>query len=496
MRTLVYEFVQFNLRIVTFGCCFEWNGYCSTVCNYFDSNLKNSKILIVDDNEDVLLAAKLLLKSNVGLIHTEKNPQLIPQLLKNESYDVVFLDMNFTEDKTSGKEGFYWLSEILKIDPSAVVILITAYGDVETAVKAVKEGATDFVLKPWQNEKFLATLAAAIQLRQSRIQLESLRSLQKVLSKDMDFNFNDLVGTSTAIQKVFRTVSKVAGTDANVLILGENGTGKELVARALHRQSNRRNDVFISVDMGSISKSLFESELFGHVKGAFTDAKEDRAGRFEIASGGTLFLDEIGNIPFELQAKLLTVIQNREVARVGSNKSIPINIRIICATNMNVAQMISEGNFRRDLLYRINTVEIQIPPLRERKEDIELLSEHFLTIYKRKYNKPEVRLDIQTIKKFENYRWPGNVRELQHTIERCVILSEGNVIQPAEFLFSEREKNDNIASMIFDTFNLEEVEKMIIRKVLSTNSGNITKAAEELGLTRASLYRRMEKYGL
>ncbi len=496
MRTLVYEFVQFNLRIVTFGCYFEWNGYCSTVCNYFESDLKNSKILIVDDNEDVLLAAKLLLKSNVGLIHTEKNPQLIPQLLKNESYDVVFLDMNFTEDKTSGKEGFYWLSEILKLDPSAVVILITAYGDVETAVKAVKEGATDFVLKPWQNEKFLATLAAALQLRQSRIQLESLRSLQKVLSKDMDFNFNDLVGTSTAIQKVFRTVSKVAGTDANVLILGENGTGKELVARALHRQSNRRNDVFIIVDMGSISKSLFESELFGHAKGAFTDAKEDRAGRFEIASGGTLFLDEIGNIPFELQAKLLTVIQNREVARVGSNKSIPINIRIICATNMNVAQMVSEGNFRRDLLYRINTVEIQIPPLRERKEDIELLSEHFLAIYKRKYNKPELRLDIQTIKKFENYRWPGNVRELQHTIERCVILSEGNVIQPAEFLFSEREKKNNDTSMIFDTFNLEEVEKMIIRKVLSTNSGNITKAAEELGLTRTSLYRRMEKYGL
>jgi len=458
--------------------------------------LKNSKVLIVDDNEDVLLAARLLLKSNVGIIHTEKNPALIPQSLKNESYDVIFLDMNFTEDKTSGKEGFFWLNEILKIDPSAVVILITAYGDVETAVRAVKEGATDFVLKPWQNEKFLATLAAALQLRQSKMELNSLRSRQKILSEDMDNGFHELVGVSPAIQNVFRTISKVAATDANVLILGENGTGKELVARALHRQSNRRDDAFIGVDMGSISKSLFESELFGHVKGAFTDAKEDRAGRFEIASGGTLFLDEIGNIPLELQAKLLTVIQNKEVARVGSNKNIPIDIRIICATNMHAQEMVIQGKFRQDLLYRINTVEIHIPALRERREDIQLLAEHFLSTYKRKYNKPNLRLNSQTTYRFEKYHWPGNIRELQHTIERCVILGEGDVIQPAEFLFSDSRSQEKDDSLIFESFNLEDVEKMIIRRVITKNSGNITRAASELGLTRTSLYRRMEKYSL
>ena len=458
--------------------------------------MKNSKVLIVDDNEDVLLAARLLLKSNVGIIHTEKNPALIPQSLKNESYDVIFLDMNFTEDKTSGKEGFFWLNEILKIDPSAVVILITAYGDVETAVRAVKEGATDFVLKPWQNEKFLATLAAALQLRQSKMELNSLRSRQKVLSEDMDNGFHELVGVSPAIQSVFRTISKVAATDANVLILGENGTGKELVARALHRQSNRRDDAFIGVDMGSISKSLFESELFGHVKGAFTDAKEDRAGRFEIASGGTLFLDEIGNIPLELQAKLLTVIQNKEVARVGSNKNIPIDIRIICATNMHAQEMVIQGKFRQDLLYRINTVEIHIPALRERREDIQLLAEHFLSTYKRKYNKPNLRLNSQTTNRFEKYHWPGNIRELQHTIERCVILGEGDVIQPAEFLFSDSRRQEKDDSLIFESFNLEDVEKMIIRRVITKNSGNITRAASELGLTRTSLYRRMEKYSL
>jgi len=459
-------------------------------------NLTKSKVLIVDDNEDVLLAAKLLLKSNVGLIHTEKNPELIPKLLRNESYDVIFLDMNFTDDMTSGKEGFYWLNEILKIDPNAVVILITAYGDVETAVRAVKEGATDFVLKPWQNEKFLSTLAAAFELRESKIELNNLRSRQKMLSADLDQNFHELIGTSQAIRKVFHTVSKVAATDANVIVLGENGTGKELVARALHRQSKRCNEVFISVDMGAITKSLFESELFGHVKGAFTDAKEERAGRFEIASGGTLFLDEIGNIPLELQAKLLTILQNREVARVGSNKYKPIDIRLICATNMPIQKMVADGDFRQDLLYRINTVEIHIPALRERKDDIPLLSEHFLSKYKRKYNKPDIRINEQTFKRFENYDWPGNVRELQHTIERCVILSETNVIQPAEFLSLMSDQSEKDDGLVFDSYNLDEVEKMIIQRVISNNNGNITKAANELGLTRTSLYRRLEKYEL
>ncbi|MCB9219979.1 MAG: sigma-54-dependent Fis family transcriptional regulator [Ignavibacteriales bacterium] len=451
---------------------------------------------MVDDDEDVLLAAKLLLKSKVGLIHTEKNPKLIPQILKNESYDVIFLDMNFTDDMTSGKEGFFWLNEILKIDPSAVVILITAYGDVETAVKAVKEGAIDFVLKPWQNEKFLATLAAALKLRESKVLINNLRSREKIISEGIDQNFHELVGISPGIRQVFQTIKKVANTDANVLILGENGTGKELVARAFHRQSQRSDEAFISVDMGAITKSLFETELFGHVKGAFTDAKEERAGRFEIASGGTLFLDEIGNIPLELQAKLLTVLQKREVARVGSNKYKPIDIRLICATNSSIQQLVDTALFRQDLLYRINTVEIEIPPLRERLEDIELLSEHFLSIYKRKYNKPDLRINPKMFKRFELYNWPGNVRELQHTIERCVILSDGNTIQPSEFIFHERENNDINDGLVFDSYNLEEIERMIIRRVINKHDGNITKAASELGLTRTSLYRRMEKHGL
>lgn len=452
------------------------------------------KVLIVDDNEDVLLAAKLLLKQYATLIHTEKNPESIPTLLKNESYDVIYLDMNFTHDITSGQEGFYWLNKILKLDPSAVVILITAYGDVEMAVRAVKEGATDFVLKPWENEKFLTTFSAALRLRESRLELDSLKLRQKQLFADIDQKFHNLVGISSGMQKVFNNIQKVAATDANVLILGENGTGKELVARALHRHSKRANEVFISVDMGAISPTLFESELFGHVKGAFTDAKEDRAGRFEIASGGTLFLDEIGNLNVELQAKLLTVLQNRQVARVGSNKYKPIDIRLICATNMPIYKMVEENRLRQDLLYRINTVEINIPPLRERKEDIPLLTEHYLNVYKQKYNKPEVHVAVGTMKRLEEYHWPGNVRELQHSLERAIILCEDSTLYPHDFFFAPMDTNkDNLQ---FNNYDLEEIEKMVIRKVLSKTGGNITRAAEELGLTRTSLYRRMEKYHL
>ncbi|MEO8398589.1 MAG: sigma-54 dependent transcriptional regulator [Ignavibacteriaceae bacterium] len=453
-----------------------------------------SKVLVIDDNEDVLLAAKLLLKPHSGMVVTEKNPQIIPGILSNESYDVIFLDMNFTHDMTSGQEGFYWLKEILRIDPYAVVILITAYGDVDTAVKAVKEGATDFVLKPWQNEKFLATFNSALKLRESRVELENLRSRQKQLSADLEQNFSEIIGTSQKIKNVFNTINKVAGTDANVLILGENGTGKELVARAVHRQSKRKNEVFISVDMGAITSTLFESELFGHVKGAFTDAKEDRAGRFEIASGGTLFLDEIGNLPFELQAKLLTVLQNRQVARVGSNKYKPFDIRLICATNTLINKNATEKKFRQDLLYRINTVEIHLPPLRERKEDVPLLTEYFLSIYKKKYNRPELEISPITLMKLENYSWPGNIRELKHAIERSVILCENNILHPEDFFFPSSEVNEEELNL--DNFKLDEVEKTIIKKVISKNNGNITNAAKELGLTRTSLYRRMEKYGL
>ncbi|MGD8778043.1 MAG: sigma-54 dependent transcriptional regulator [Ignavibacteria bacterium] len=456
---------------------------------------KNSKILIIDDNEDVLLAAKLLLKPYTGFVTTEKNPDNIPQLLMNEKYDVIFLDMNFTQDMTSGQEGFYWLNEILKIDPSAIVILITAYGDVETAVKAVKEGATDFVLKPWQNEKFLATLSSALKLRESRIEIQTLKDKQKFFNEDVS-KFRDIIGKSEAIQRVFKTIEKVADTDANVLILGENGTGKELVARALHKQSKRKDESFVNVDMGAITQTLFESELFGHVKGAFTDAKEDRAGRFEVANKGSLFLDEIGNIPVELQSKLLTAIQNRVVSRVGSHKQIPIDIRLICATNKNIYQMVAENKFRQDLLYRINTVEIKIPPLRERREDIPLIAEFFLMQYKNKYDKPNLRLSPAAVIKLEKYDWPGNVRELQHSIERSVILSEDDVLQPADFLFEKTKSVDEDKNIVFDNYKLDEIEKMVIIKAINKHSGNITKAAKELGLTRTSLYRRMEKYNL
>lgn len=456
---------------------------------------KAAKVLIIDDNEDNLFAARLLLKPHVAVVQTEKDPNVIPELLKDESFDVIFLDMNFTEDMTSGQEGFYWLKEILKFDPSAVVILITAYGDVEMAVRAVKEGATDFVLKPWENEKFLATFNSALKLRESKLELNNLRERQKQLSADLDQNFHDLIGVSQGMKEVFATINKVAKTDANVLILGENGTGKELVARELHRRSNRNDEVFISVDMGAISRSLFESELFGHTRGSFTDAKEDRAGRFEVASGGTLFLDEIGNIPVELQAKLLAVLENRQVARVGSNKYIPIDIRLICATNMPIYQMVKDNDFRQDLLYRINTVEIAIPPLRERREDIVLLTEHYLGMYRKKYNKPEISLSKNTMKKLEEYHWPGNVRELQHAIERSVILSEDDVLQPGDF-FLKPLLEDARDSVEFENYNLDEIEKKIIRKVLSKTGGNVTKAADALGLTRTSLYRRMEKHGL
>jgi two-component system response regulator HydG len=454
--------------------------------------MNQAKVLIIDDNEDVLLAAKLLLKPYASIIHLEKNPDNIPSILKNETYDVIFLDMNFTRDITSGQEGIFWLKEILKIDPSSVVILITAYGDVETAVSAIKEGATDFVLKPWQNEKLLATFSAALKLKESRNELENVRSRQLQLSSDLDQNFQDLIGISEPMKLVFNKIEKVAGTNANILILGENGTGKELIARSLHKKSGRAKEVFISVDMGAISQSLFESELFGHVKGAFTDAKEDRAGRFEIASGGTLFLDEIGNIPIELQAKLLSVLQNRLVARVGSNKYKAIDIRLICATNMPIYQMVAENRFRQDLLYRINTIEIQIPPLRERKNDIPLLVEYFLSINKRKYNKPELIINPTTLTKLENYKWPGNVRELQHAIERAVILCESNILNPSDFFLSDQTAKEEIA---LNNYNLDEVEKAIVRKILMKHDGNVTKAAKELGITRTSLYRRMEKYG-
>lgn len=458
---------------------------------------KAGKILIIDDNEDLLKAAKIYLKRHFGQVDTETNPGLLPIMMSNEQYDVILLDMNFTRDVSSGQEGFYWLDRILELDSSAVVVLITAYGDVNTAVKAIKEGATDFVLKPWENEKLLATLHSALQLRQSKLEISQLKDQQQQFFQDMDHKFKDIIGQSPAMMKVFDTVERVAGTDANVLILGENGTGKELVARAIHRNSRRHREAFVGVDLGSITSTLFESELFGHKKGSFTDAREDRAGRFEQAHKGTLFLDEIGNLPLPLQAKLLATLQNREVTRVGTNKPIPINIRLISATNMAIHNMVYDNSFRQDLLYRINTIEITLPPLRERLEDISPLANHFIAIYAKKYNKDIRKAGEGLIKRMQKYSWPGNIRELQHSIERAVIMCDRSVLQP-EDLFMQKQAGPEIQeeSINLDHFNIEDVEKILIRKALQKHNGHITRAAEELGLTRSSLYRRLERYGL
>lgn len=455
---------------------------------------KIGKILAIDDNEDILFALKLLLKNHVEVIQTETNPERIPEILHNESFDVILLDMNFTKDAISGQEGFDWLSKIIEIDPDAVVVFITAYGDAEKAVKAIKLGATDFVLKPWQNEKLLATISSSIKLRRSKSEATDLRKKQKEISAIQDQPFHEFIGNSPEMQQVFSTIQKVAKTDANILILGENGTGKELVARALHRNSLRKDEVFISVDLGSIAETLFESELFGHMKGSFTDAKKDKPGRFEIASGGTLFLDEIGNLSLPMQAKLLTVLERREITRVGANKPSHIDVRLICATNNNIHHMVQNELFRQDLLYRINTVEIHLPPLRERLSDIPLLSTHFLGIYSKKYRKKIKGISSDAMRKLNQYQWPGNVRELQHALERAVIMSDTDILQPDDFLLTIR--NEKVAEIEIDTYNLEEVEKNIIVKVLKQNQGNVTQAATVLGLTRTSLYRRMEKYGL
>lgn len=452
------------------------------------------KILIIDDDEDVLIAAKLLLKKHAKEVIIEKNPKKIPFLMNNGSYDVILLDMNFSKDTTSGKEGFFWLEQILELDPQAVVIMITAFGGVEMAVQALKQGATDFVLKPWQNEKLIATLSAAIKLKESYKEVDKLKTANKQLKADINKPFQDIIGDSPAMKNVFSIIDKVAGTDANVLILGENGTGKELVARAIHQRSLRKENVFVGVDMGAITESLFESELFGHKKGSFTDAKEDRAGRFEVANTGSLFLDEIGNLSMPLQSKLLTVLQGRQVTRIGSNKPVDIDIRLICATNMPVYEMVSDNTFRQDLLYRINTVEIHLPPLRERQGDIEQLAKHFVGIYSDKYRKSTKKIAPSTLKKLEKYAWPGNIRELQHAIERAIIMSDSQALMPDDFFFlvpkadSSQESTDNL--------NLDDVEKNVILKAINKHSGNISKAAKELGLTRASLYRRLEKHGL
>lgn len=453
----------------------------------------SGNLLIIDDDHDVLETARMFLKQEFTNVQIEPLPEKVPALLASADYDVILLDMNFKKGVNDGEEGLYWLQQILKIDPQAVVILITAYGEVDLAVKAMKNGAVDFILKPWKNQKLLATVFAARQLRQSKKEIEKLKVTQENLADTLEQPYIDFIGYSPAIQRVKEIIDRVAATDADVLILGENGTGKEVVARAIHRQSTRNNKVFISVDLGSISETLFESELFGHVKGAFTDAKQDKPGRFEIASGGTIFLDEIGNLSLPLQSKLLTVLQHRKIQRVGSNSEIPVDFRLICATNMPLNEMVVQKTFRQDLLYRMNTVEIRVPPLRERQDDIPLLLDYFLQRYSLKYKRPGMKVEKSVLNKLKKYSWPGNIRELQHAVERAVILNEGKVIQSADLLIN----GGNVTPKKEQQgLTLDDMEKQFIQQSLLEHDGNVTTTARALGMTRTALYRRMKKHGL
>ncbi len=452
---------------------------------------RQGKILIVDDNEDILFTLKMLLRPRVESITTCSDPKEINRLVSRNQYDVVLLDMNFTADAVSGKEGFYWLERILEISPGTVVILITAYSDTEKAVRAIKAGATDFIPKPWQNEKMLATVSTALELSLSRSEVRTLKEQKSALTASEPEI--EIIGESAAMQNVFRTLEKLKDTDANILLQGENGTGKDLIAYTLHQQSVRGKELFVPIDLGSIPHELFESELFGHEKGAFTDADKSKPGRIEIASGGTLFLNEIGNLPLMAQSKLLTVIEQRKINRVGSTQETPVDIRLISATNTDLHAAVQEGRFRQDLLYRINTIEITIPPLRERGNDVTLLARHFLQRYSRKYKKEIEGFSGEAQQLLKQYHWPGNVRELQHVIERAVILSEAGELQYDDFMLrlpvsASQDKEGK--------FNLEELEKSTIQEVLRHCSGNMTQAAGLLGITRTSLYRRLEKYGL
>lgn len=453
---------------------------------------QQGKILIVDDDNYVAISLKMYLEQHFKEVTTINTPDQIPNELQKLDIDVVLLDMNFQQGEASGKEGMKWLKKILQLSSDTSVVLMTAYGDINLAVDAIKEGASDFLVKPWQNEKLLATVNTAYQLNREKRTVKHLRSKQKYIT-NLNNQYSDIIGQSKEMKSVYRQIQKVAVTDANVLILGDNGTGKELVAKALHKNSHRADEAFISVDLGAISETLFESELFGHKKGAFTDAKEDRIGRFEAASGGTIFLDEVGNIPLSLQAKLLTVLQNRQVTKLGTNEPIDIDVRLVCATNSNIQQMVKENTFREDLLYRMNTVEIPLPSLKERLDDIPLLTEHFLKLYCKKYNKEGIRIPEYVIKKLQGYHWPGNIRELQHAIERAVIMSDGGEFQSGDFLLVSQEQG---AASTIDNYNLENLEEWAVKNAIKKHRGNISHAASELGLSRGAMYRRMEKYDL
>jgi DNA-binding NtrC family response regulator len=453
----------------------------------------NGKLLIVDDHKQVLKALIQLLEPEFDTITGISKPDQIISYINREEFDVILLDMNFSAGVNTGNEGIYWLNRILKTDPLAAVVMITAYSDVNLAVKAIKEGATDFVVKPWDNNKLITSLQAAFKLRQSKIENRKLRDRQKQINKGIIKQYGTLIGKSQAMENVLKIITKVARTDTNVLVIGENGTGKELIVKEIHNNSRRADEIFISIDIGTITETLFESEMFGHIKGAFTDAREDKTGWFEAASGGTLFLDEIGNLSLSMQSKLLAAIQNRVIYKVGSKTAIPFDIRLICATNKNLEEMVSKNLFREDLYYRINTIVIDLPPLRDRGEDIVLLAEHFLKEYAGKYEKFHLKFSSKTLDKLMLYTWPGNVRELRHTIEKAVILCDSDILMPGDFIISHSTKQQ-FPQQKPPTF--AEIEKQALQIALNNNNGSVLKASKELGLARQTMYNKMQKYNL
>lgn len=455
---------------------------------------RSDSILIIDDDCDVLYTARLVLRGLFAKIDTLDRPGLIPEYLKTTKYDVILLDMNFTRGNTSGKEGLDWLSKILQMDPDACVLTTTAYGEINLAVQAMKKGAVDFLTKPWNKEQLVSSVHNVVSMRRAQ---ENIQKSKKKHAGEVSPGTTrppEIISRSKVMKQVMEIIKTVAPTEANVLILGENGTGKELAARTLHNESLRRQEAFVHVDLGAIPDTLFEAELFGHVRGAFTGAVEERIGRFETASGGTLFLDEIGNLSLPLQSKILTAIQNKEIVRIGSNRPVPINVRLISATNMPLYQMADSFNFRQDLLYRINTVEITLPPLRERKEDIRQIVDYYLKIFSDQYGKQALKIQEATLDKLEEYLWPGNIRELAHAIERAVILCRSRILGPDDF--NLRTKSSSVILNEDPATSVEDYEKKAIRSALGKYNGNLSKAAEELGIARSTLYRKVARFGL
>jgi DNA-binding NtrC family response regulator len=454
---------------------------------------KNARIVVVDDDRDVLMISNMVLGPHFTEVTTLDKPDELPKLLNGGKIDVILLDMNFTPGITTGKDGIRWLKKIRELDPSVHVLMHTAFGNIDIAVEAMKYGAIDFLVKPWNREKLLATVKTTLELKRSKEKVSRLQAEQKVFCRDLESGYDKFIARSRAMKPVLDKIRKVAPTEVTVLILGENGTGKELAAREIHRNSNRKDAHFVKVDLGALPESLFESELFGHVKGAFTDAKEARPGRFEIASGGTLFLDEIGNLDVSMQSKLLSVLQSGMINRIGSNVTTAVDVRIICATNRPLYQLVKNGEFREDLLFRINTVEIELPPLRERFEDIPLIAFNYLDSYKQKYHKSGLKMGEEALERLAAYHWPGNIRELQHAVERAVIMTENDHLEPDDFLLESRNMEDDISLY---PCKVDEFEKAAIQKALKKGYRNMDRVADEVGLTRSTLYRRIKKYGL